>query len=66
VPYWLMRGIAGVCNAMNALVSRVPRITPRRLASLYRDVEIHCEPIGGRGGWHPEENLLERLRTESQ
>ena len=66
VPYWLMRGIAGLCNSMNALVSRVPRISPRRLASLYRDVDIHCEPIGGQSGWHPEENLLERLRTESQ
>ena len=66
VPYWLMRGIAAVCNSINALVSRVPRISSRRLASLYRDVEIHCEPIGGQSGWHPEENLLERLRTESQ
>ena len=66
VPYWLMRGIAAVCPSINALVSRVPRISSRRLASLYRDVEIHCEPIGGQSGWHPEENLLERLRTESQ
>ena len=66
VPYWLMRGIAGVCNSINAVVSRVPRISPRRIASLYRDVEIHCEPIGGQSGWFPEENLLERLRTESQ
>jgi nucleoside-diphosphate-sugar epimerase len=66
VPYWLMRGIAGFCNSMNAVVSRVPRISPRQLASLYRDVQIHCEPIGGQGGWYPEENLLERLRTESE
>lgn len=51
---------------MNAVVRRVPRISPRRLASLYRDVEIHCEPIGGQSGWYPEENILERLRTESQ
>ena len=50
VPYWLMRGIAGVCNLMNAVVSRVPRISPRRIASLYRDVEVHCEPIGGQNG----------------
>jgi hypothetical protein len=65
LPYWLMRGIAGVCNLTNRFLKLVPRIGPHRLAYLYCNAEVGCRPIGDCRGTLAND-ILDRLQTEAK
>jgi nucleoside-diphosphate-sugar epimerase len=61
LPYWIMRGIAGFCNLMNRVSKIVPRISSHRLAYLYCDAEVKCQPISNGVEARHKINILDKL-----
>jgi predicted dehydrogenase/nucleoside-diphosphate-sugar epimerase len=66
VPYWL--GSLGVTAIMGLrkLTGKGPSINMRRLAYLYRDVQVDSRALKEQIGWQPPGNLLERLKVGGQ
>ncbi|MGH8546949.1 MAG: hypothetical protein ACREX3_25725, partial [Gammaproteobacteria bacterium] len=66
IPYWLARLAAATFRGLRLLSQRIPTVDKRRLASLYRNVEVNTESIKLTAGWQPRKNLLETLVAEAQ
>jgi predicted dehydrogenase/nucleoside-diphosphate-sugar epimerase len=66
IPFWLASLGAGTLRILRVLSHRVPNINKLRLAYLYRSVEASSEALTKQTGWHPRENLLETLASETK
>jgi len=66
IPYWIARAAAGILTAASPLSRRIPIITRRRLASLYRSTFTNTKAIRTQIGWEPRPNLLGALLVEAQ
>jgi predicted dehydrogenase/nucleoside-diphosphate-sugar epimerase len=64
IPYWFASFAAGILKSLRILSRRIPNISTRRLASLYRRVEASSEVLKTATGWQPRENLLQTLIDE--
>jgi nucleoside-diphosphate-sugar epimerase len=65
VPYWCCAPLVKAVAALRKLTGKGPNISMRRLAYLYRDVQVSILNAVHDLQWNPKEDLLERLSKES-
>jgi len=66
IPYWMVRCVAGVLAMLRRFSRRIPEVSNRRLASLYRSTCVSTEAIRNETGWQPRQNLLDVLLAEAE
>jgi nucleoside-diphosphate-sugar epimerase len=66
IPHWLASFAAVTFKSLRLLSHRIPNINTRRLASLYRNVDVSSEALRTETGWQPRESLLQILIDETE
>ena len=66
IPHWLAGAMLLVLRALRLVSGKVPSISQRRLASLYRGAEANSDALRAATGWQPSKHLLQTLGAEAQ
>jgi nucleoside-diphosphate-sugar epimerase len=65
VPYFAMRGLAVLANAIHKATGFGPSLNKRRLLSVYREADVDSSLLFAHTQWQPAPGLLARLASDT-